>query len=631
MLIGFYLLSFLGAHQYREERFKIANPNLQIGTLVTRQNDVRHRQRVSNEWGQAEHREKISLGDSLYVSEKSHATVQFREGGVLEFGENSLAHFQQIENEKIPRLVCGNFLLHVDESLRIKIGGEITTFEGKGGEVQVFLALNQKPQFKTLHGIVTVRNKKDATVPAPDAEDTILCPDAGVQNYVWRLYDLYEQREMTLAERDPQPTSVFANYPITWIAPQGTEARIQLSSTENFAAPLEFVSSAGRFNFPKLNSGANYWRVSTAPKTWSAPQKIVVRPHFLAAAAPQLETPVVQVPLFQQTTTIEMKMKAPIPTVGFVAQASLTESFTPETTRTFWSPHENLRLSFYKEGVYFYRFRSVSQKQELSEWSATQKFEVVTPRLAEHKTPKRKRARPQPSLAAKEEVREPTSIDTSTILQYPQEVSLERRNVKYSDTRISMEGFLWTLQSSQQYYQSQTNPVASGVGVNLLSWWGTHGFESTLKSGIMGLNATGKQTALRDFENRYHYRFVTGFPFNLARELQTSFFVGYEMYRNTGDSFSNQYDLIKFGTSLEFPLAANWSTGGEFVYGMGTEKSNKKEISGHLSYFFNHDWSAGAGYRLHLFEAGSASAAPAGLLPYREGYTEGYSILNYHF
>jgi hypothetical protein len=145
------------------------------------------------------------------------------------------------------------------------------------------------------------------------------------------------------------------------------------------------------------------------------------------------------------------------------------------------------------------------------------------------------------------------------------------------------------------------------------------------------VNDTGKQSAsLKDLEVRYHYRFITNFPFHLARELQTTLFAGYETYKNTS-TITASYDLLKFGTSLEFPVSNKWGMGGEFGYGLGSDSSSKLEISGNVNYYFQSAWSLGVGYRVNLFTAGSTKATPTGVLPYREGYTEGFSTLNYHY
>jgi hypothetical protein len=205
-------------------------------------------------------------------------------------------------------------------------------------------------------------------------------------------------------------------------------------------------------------------------------------------------------------------------------------------------------------------------------------------------------------------------------------------NRKYNSSEIDFNGFLWTLYSSEQYYTGEAAPVASGIGVHGYYWGESNGFEGSFKTGAIGLNNSGGgQSALKDFEARYHRRFFTQFPFGWARELQISGFAGYELYRNAGGSFSSQYDLIKIGTTLNFPWAEKWTGGGEFVYGYGLDKSMKFEISGNIGYFFSPNWSLGAGYRLHLFEAGSAASASQAGLPYREGYTEIFSALFYNF
>ncbi len=206
-------------------------------------------------------------------------------------------------------------------------------------------------------------------------------------------------------------------------------------------------------------------------------------------------------------------------------------------------------------------------------------------------------------------------------------------NSKYNSTEISANGFVWTAFSSEQTYAGEGTPVASGLGIHGLYWKGNQGFEGSIKSGVAGLNDTGTgQSSLKDLEARYHYRFITGSPWGLSRELQFSIFTGVESYRNTsGASFASHYDLLKFGTSLEFPWSSKWTGGGEFVFGTASDSSQKKEVSGHIGYFVKPNWSLGGGYRMHLFDAGTIDSSPKGSLPYREGYGEGYSVLKYHF
>ena len=81
---------------------------------------------------------------------------------------------------------------------------------------------------------------------------------------------------------------------------------------------------------------------------------------------------------------------------------------------------------------------------------------------------------------------------------------------------------------------------------------------------------------------------------------------------------------------MKFPLGRKWDTGGEAVYGVGLETSTKFEASGHLNYVVYPHWSLGVGYRVHYFAAGSEKTTPF-ILPYREAYGEGFSVLRYSY
>lgn len=209
---------------------------------------------------------------------------------------------------------------------------------------------------------------------------------------------------------------------------------------------------------------------------------------------------------------------------------------------------------------------------------------------------------------------------------------LEKRNMAYKSSQFSVRGLFLTLQSSDQFYSNGDSgqSKAAGLAIRGMKWFDRNGFEALFKSHLANISQ-GQGTNLQSADIRLHRRFFFALPVRFAPEGQMSVFAGYGVNRNSGSNFANQYDLMKFGTSFEFAVGSNFSTGGEFVYGIGGDTSNQTEIAGHLNYFTSKDWSFGVGYRVYLFEAGSTSTAPNGTLPYREGYTEGYSSLNYHF
>lgn len=708
-----------------------------IGTITLQQNDARRKSAGSFVWYKAKDRDIVQMGDAVFSGANSTLRVELQKGGGVDIGENSLVLFDEIENQNVANLAGGNFRLKVEGQMKIAIAGQVTTFESKGAEVQVFFIKDKKPRLRVIQGKVEVKNKLGqvarfdqrniaSLVPLDPAKEerstpakTIEIPmpvESKIEYYTWHLYDLYKQMGPSLLQREDRPAIVKAKTELKWAPTQAKRALLQVSQSEGFQTKADLVSDAGSKQLEALYIGDNFWRVSVDEgKNWSVAQKLRLEPRFLENVQAILPRPEQEVILLDSSVSVDLDIQVPVMAVGYVAEASLTPNFLPESTRIFWSPTIQPKLSFYRPGSYYYRFRVVTKDQELSDWSATQVYHVVRPKIpnapilakqsareftlgqfvnltwqsdsvqtiteffdekgrkiyeqkGQHLSwtaPKegiyRVRAyaldkynRPSPSskvavlkvlpkpspklrslpmkLAQEKSLpRQPTSVESTNAMKLSDIKALEPSNQKYRSSQLSAQGFLWTLQSSQQYYQGKENPVATGLGLHGITWWDQVGLQGSFKSGVLAANKEGAQTSMKDIEARVHYRFLTRFPFGLARELQTTVFGGYEIHRNSGDLFANQYDLVKFGTSLEFPLLNRWSAGGEFVYGLGPDGSNKQEVSGNLNYFISRDWSLGIGYRINHFTAGSEASAPGGYLPYKEGYTEGYSILNFHF
>lgn len=207
-------------------------------------------------------------------------------------------------------------------------------------------------------------------------------------------------------------------------------------------------------------------------------------------------------------------------------------------------------------------------------------------------------------------------------------------NKRYSGSKIALEGAGFTMFSQEQMSQGKKNPTAFMLGLRILHWFGLNGIEGSLKTKF-GDNATAadnNNVSPLQIEARYHYKI--GLPFNPFSALDTSqmsMIAGYELYRNSAAGpYSPKYDMVKLGLTFAFPVASRWETGGELLYGHGLDQSKKYEIAGFLGYYLNKDWSLGAGYRVHLLEAGSDASTPAGV-PYREGAAEGYSSLKWNY
>ncbi len=625
-----------------------------IGQITFQENDSRHKSAKEQDWGQARRDEEIILGDSILTGADSHVHVSFDRGGGVAIDENSLVVFREIEGQQVTDLVRGNFRLSIDGVLKVVIGGEVVSFYGAKSEIQIFFDRDKNPQVQLISGDVEEikgRNGKPIhLLPRDVAGEIHMSQQPPPLSYVWHLYDLYTEKDFSILEREDRPILHKLQTELIWPQASGQKALIQISKNLDFKERIELASTTGRVQLTSIVMGENFWRVSLDQGlSWSVPQKFTVEVRFLKNAEPHLATTNQDVLLKGDVVTVNVNLQAPVGTLGFVAEASLTPDFDPESTKLFWSPGTTPRLSFYHPGTFYYRFKTVSKNQELSVWSVTQKFNVqkaeapvLAPRLGQAKKYRRKvkliqlaqRMEKVPQAIGKTEEkppREPSAVENTTSMKWEEVKEVPAVNHRYRSSQFSTQTFLWTLQSSQQYYQKQTAPVATGIGIRGLTWFDNLGLEGMVKAGLLGVNQAGTQTAMKDFEARAYYRFVLGLPFNFVRELQTSLFGGYEIYRNSGGLYASQYDLMKFGTSLEIPLSQRWGTGGEFVYGLGADGSSKQEIAGHINYFFSHEWSLGLGYRLNFFTAGSPASAPQGFLPYKEGYSEANSVLNYYF
>lgn len=678
---------------------KYANENIlgqtvEIGTISTQENDTRHKSNGSFVWYPSRANQPIRIGDSVFAGDNSKTKIQLKRGGELTITENSLVRFREIEKQNVADLSTGNFILKVDGTVKVAINGSMTELEGKNSELQIKIAKNQKSQVRLISGLAKVKNKGKPSVqldqrrvayiepehvkpkpkrdPKPVAVSVaappppMLIPEEAPEEvvevaqtepepppaveppkpYVYKLYDVYEQRDFQLFERelaDANPlflqgvepsASVMtaevvmpfdhAEFKATLSAPiDALGYVVQAGQNDSFAVGLTrtFWSAQPDLNLSFYHPGVYYYRFRTVNKNQELSEWSEVA-RFTVVRPPMPEPPV----LLQSRTTgfTNEKFFAIWQPSGKTAieltDASGALMKTRDGAKLVWQAE--------KAGHYQARAFTIDQYGRWSKPSPAILFNVIDKPVVI--APLAKTEEPQPEPKKEREVAaEQPKPESVTVLKVDSLV--QSRNASYRGSKISLEGFSWAMMSTQTYFQKQQAPVATGAGLHSMNWFGVAGIEGRFKSAVFGVNETGKQSKLRDAEARGHLRLLSKFPFGLFRELQVSAFAGYEMYRNSGAYVSNQYDLIKFGTSLQFPMGERWASGGEFVYGLGTDGSDKKEMSGHLDYYFNRQWALGLGYRLHLFEAGSAKTAPMGLLPYREGYTEGYSTLDYNF
>lgn len=301
-------------------------------------------------------------------------------------------------------------------------------------------------------------------------------------------------------------------------------------------------------------------------------------------------------------------------------------SAEPQVDNTFITKNREIDLSELKAGEYDFNLAALDSYGRASKTEAHVKVMVTKLMLAPPL-----RLSLQDDDSQDDPSREPASQDPTVMTMTPEAPEYLNRN--YTDSGVSFEGSTYTALSQRQISHGDDKLVDMALAIRAQNWWNRHGLEGFFKSkAATAATSTSGTVAPVQAEARYHYRFMTPFsPFSRLGSSQMSLFLAYEMYRNNGTApFSPRYDLLKLGTTLRFPVMRSFETGGELSYGLGLDQSQKYEVSGYLGYFFNTTWSAGAGYRLNLFQAGSLSSSPQGL-PYREGFAEGYSYLKWSY
>lgn len=659
-------------------------PSIQIGQINSIQNDARHKRTSQNVWITAKAKRAVRSGESIFAGEKSSLLIDLLSKAQVFVGSRSLMRFENLDAEPMANLILGTFRLKANGTVQLGLVDEVVRFEGNHFEIEIVIDRNKKIILKLLNGQASIKTKKMnlaealilnkaftlsqlqrmiASMPQPpirsqpvnfhalEKPQAQLIPGPLATNeiiYIWKFRDLYDVKENTILEKGPHSDKVnFEFEPKLNLNPPTAEipnrSVVQRSSNKEFknAELIEFSGTKLLFNESFI--GDNYWRVQYGSNRWSEIQSYKLSPRFLTEATPQAVVTTHQVSLKGKNAKLALKINTTEQNpMGFLMQKSTLKNFTTESTsKIFFLSRNRINLLFSKPGKYYYRFQTITARKELSEWSNSIEVRTHLPkkvhssnRLAKTSQNQSNEEKSFEKLSQKVQIkkREVASTNSSIISKPPPLPEPLIRNEKYKSTQISLNSFLWTMFSSEQYYSGEASPITAGLGTQGYWWFGSQGLEGSIKSGIAGMNKSGQsQTSLKDLEVRYHYRIFLNSPWRMIREFQISAFAGFENYRSSGSSFVNQYDLLKLGTTFYFPLSSNWSSGGEFVYGVSSDKSQKREISGQLNYFLNPNLSLGVGYRSHLFDAGSVGSSPRNELPYREGNAEGYSALKYHY
>jgi hypothetical protein len=207
---------------------------------------------------------------------------------------------------------------------------------------------------------------------------------------------------------------------------------------------------------------------------------------------------------------------------------------------------------------------------------------------------------------------------------------LKELNTQYKSSQVSGMMGINALRSSEVLPQNMAQPYSTMLEGRAMHWYSpTQGAEGLFRKSTFALNQTNAKIDSLDVELRWHRRWII--QLDDEREIQWTFFAGAELFHGVDSTvFTNSYQLMKFGSSVDYPVGRRWEMGGEVAFGTGSSGTFKYEISGRFSYYLNHKYSIGGSYRLDLLEDGSPSLVLHST-PYREGYSEMAAHFTYHY
>lgn len=576
-----------------------------VGRLDYQINDTRHRSSTAFVWKRTRRAQNIRLDDSLFTGENSQAQVVMKEGNKITLDSNSLVTFRQIsgtESFKIPYFSDGNFKLQIQGKMTIAVAGKQTVVEGKNAEVQVFVKKNQAPQIRLLKGSGSLKEKGHSEQTLQPMEVVALKVSPPERNTASTTKDVPLN-----ARPAPNAAPIWYTYRLYDIYEMGMQKTLKVKTD-----PVQ--KAEGRY----------------------------------LSLAPQLTT---------TETNLTLKSEAPTSTIlnisgenfsGYVLEISQDANFPVGDTTVQWTKQNQSVAQFKEVGHFYYRVRGVNEKTELTAYSNTQEIQVEPemPRLAGMTVQREQIQKPAKKISRKTSARKiaavpqktkseprhqekpkrkPSSIDSTATSAMPNPPPDIKINQGFSSSKVAFESGLFSVYSPDEADIGRREPVALSWGLRVKHWFSKSGVEAGFRMKAADQNSSAKGIDPLTVDARYHYQ-LPWFHSN-----QVSIFGGYEMYRNIGTGyFAQKYDLVNLGFSTDFPVGSRWDMGGEALLGLADDKSRKYQLSGRLHYYLKKNWTAGLGYRLYYFEAGSAKTAPLEY-PYKEAYGEGFFSLEWHY
>ncbi len=546
----------------------------------------------------------------------------------------------------------------VNGTIKIAIAGKITEIRGNNSEVQVIIKSRKKPQIRLIQGSALLKNESGATqilsqnlvtplttvaerAPAeaePATPPSIIESSLETVVHTDVLYDFYVNRNGQLKLRSQRRSFVPHVVRLNWKT-QGPVEHVygQLADNADFSTSGAFFTASSANSsaeFKHAYLGLNFYSLSADGKIWSEARPFSVVAESLNVAPPKIHLSTKKLYLDTGPGKISVKPEGESDELSYyIVDIAPDEKFRPEETRSFLTGHHGLILPFKAAQTLYMRARGVNADLQITSFSLVSKVEILEKSPPPPALPL-KLVKAVPSIPKILSLRKPTATETATSSLKLEPDITGFLNPNYLSSKLSFEGAAFTMYSQDQVEQGKANPTALMLGIRTMNWFDNQGVEASFKTKVSTISSSqASDVAPMQLEARYHHRWSLPFsPFSRLGSSQMSLFAGYEYYRNPqgGSLFSPRYDLLKAGLALSFPVDRRWDTGGELAYGYGLDQSQKYEISGYLSYYLQKNWSIGAGYRMHLFIAGSDESSPLGL-PYREGFGEGYTVLRWHY
>lgn len=532
-----------------------------IATVTTIDNDVKQKKMKSMDFKKAKPNDAIRVGDSIFTGNSSVAQVKFKNGDGLTIGQNSLVVFD--DTSGMMEFSEGNMKIRVGGTMKIKMNGEIVELNGSGSTIQLYTDKTSKTvKVMLLEGKATVRNK---------------------------VKSIKLERNLVATIKDPPKNDQVINDP-----PIRTMAAVPV--------PQKFY----RFYDVYAKADTGHLELKFNPKFVPKPEII-----FEKLTASNISIQPVNQP--NKEDQYEFKINDQIPGAGYVIEVSPASDFQVES-KLHWSG-THFEREFTKPGTYFVRYRKVLINNNLTEYSAAQKIEVLAKAVlpVEKVALKPKKiqaaikvkkvvvkkavvreiaATPPPAVVVEKKVEVPVNTNTST----EKVESVLLRNVSYDKSFMALYLAQVFLASGPQIANGKKYQGSFSLGLDIRHWRERHGLKFNLNQTMMSDGGTNKVTA---FELGYLYSFYQKWSASDTGSFQYFVTGGIESYKlaNATDDYLSSYDLYKFGLGASMPVFSFWQVEGELAYGLGSKIDSVILLSGRTNYFLTKDSSIGIGFR----------------------------------